>query len=295
MYMTFLENRYSTSTSDKFHSTKDEMIEILTEYSKQVVLDKDTAELFNCNVYTGDNRKGEYIQECWAIIFDIDGGVLSWGELSDITPWEHVIMNSFSNNISPEKQNRFRIVIPLLEPIDREQYAVVVRYILMYYTDLGIAFDSDSGNDLWIDLDKSKISPNSFYYVPCINESFPQHAFFHHAKNATINLDDVFDVMDEIGTTELNAKPIEYPTDYIADCDQTLYNKLLTIGHCNYDEWFTVIMAMKSCGYTQLALENFTRAVSHKPGDRIKKIPNSTSHKITKGSIYHILKQRGVQ
>lgn len=148
---------------------------------------KDDAWLFSMAVYqefTKDSgfRSSNNFLYSTALVLDFDSGDAKPEQVEEVI-WptdntkkrercSYVICNSYSN--SPEKPNRFRVIIPFKTPVRSERLHKFIHQVSVdKLAEAGLP-PSTSG------LDHTSKSPVQSYRLPCTNRKYPDHAFFRY-------------------------------------------------------------------------------------------------------------------
>lgn len=162
-------------------------VRFLEQAATTIQEDKDDIWLFSMAVYqeiteTSGFRSYDNFFYSTALVFDFDSGDATPERVEEVI-WptdntkkrercSYIICNSFSN--SPEKSNRFRVIIPFRIPVRSVRlHQFIYQVFIDRFTEAGIP-PTTSG------LDYASKSPVQPYRLPCTNRLHPEHAFFRH-------------------------------------------------------------------------------------------------------------------
>jgi hypothetical protein len=140
---------------------------LLRDFSQEVYEDKGKAPLFVATCYEDARiRNKDYASASSMLLLDIDDKGGGWRlnatkKVLEDDGFESICYTSGRN----ENGNRFRVVVPLAEPIDLDTQRRAVRSLVAHlFTTLGGPVISEF--DLPVDVDKGKLSPVVMFYVP---------------------------------------------------------------------------------------------------------------------------------
>lgn len=294
MYITILQNAFYKTADKSIEMSWEDMVEFFNEMSTIVVNKKEDSQLFNFNEYNLYERKKEHIKKITAAILDVDGGNVNHEVLQELFKnYEHIVYSSFSNGI---KENRYRVIIPFSESCTHLEYASVMLHIRENIFEVNqIIYNDEYVNSDYVNIDKSKCTASSFYYLPCTNKSDRAENVFIHNVGETLDPKQIHRVMLPIIERRL----------VIADEERKhwkhsgnlpnnkLFDKLMLIGYKHYDDWLRIMFAMSTAGFTDDERIMITNAISKPRSDRVNKIPSrNSSQKITAGTLYYYINQK---
>lgn len=162
------EIRPKNETCDSFST----IVEVLRNWSENVIGKKEENILFNCTKFTSENgvclgRRLKDVITSDAILMDMDSEKNCdpdefAGFMSGI---EFVSYSSFSSSL---ERRRWRVIIPLSRPVSASEYRQIASDLLAISGEHGFPFDK-------------KKAANDFMYLPGIGLN-PDAAFFKHVK-----------------------------------------------------------------------------------------------------------------
>lgn len=175
-------NQLENEFSDYIFDTVD-FISLLAQFGRTTVTNKDEVVMLNSAVFDGSidtdgyRRQANFIQSNMMIL-DFDDGELSaeqfedifWYRTNKVQRRSFIICNSYSR--SKEQPNRFRVFMFYKHAVTSiEQHKAVLKDITNTLEKNG--FDSTNSG-----LDSTCKSGIQSFYMPCINRSQPDYAFF---------------------------------------------------------------------------------------------------------------------
>ncbi len=159
-----------------------ELIGLFRDLSKDIVVNKDDALMFNPSIFTDEGatagrglRSHKQMLQANLVVIDIDGGTVCkdecakqfWSEAGYGKKHSFIICNSFRN--SPEMPNRYRLIFPLKSPIySIDHYKQVVTSLAERIPDGAL-------------IDKNSWTPVQDYFCPCTNAKYQdneEYTFF---------------------------------------------------------------------------------------------------------------------
>ena len=155
------------------------------KFNSRHISEKKEARLFNPCEFSdfspneGFRTKSNFVSAS-AIVLDFDKGNMSpdmfeqffWHEASDIDKMSFLICNSFSR--SADQPNRFRVIIPLKQPITNiNAYGTIVDHLNSRLHEL-------VPEGVTVGLDEQCRNAVQSYYLPCTNRLYPEFGFIRH-------------------------------------------------------------------------------------------------------------------
>lgn len=185
---TAIASIHSTDLYRETVNSNDELINSLEDAFKNAIKTKDSAMLISPASFkkvegVTTTRGLANIESIYGIWFDVDGGHMKMSDVKNMLPNIRIVMfDTFSG------KGRYRIFIPTKTPMSFEVDKIVKNEILNLMEKQG--FSHESSSKKFSGIDRSKITPSSFFYAPASNAHRTKNVFDRsHNDHADYELD----------------------------------------------------------------------------------------------------------